>query len=153
MLTNKNSFLCSRVLNTILGGIMLLAGLTKAFDISMFSKEIAAIFDFFGLLFVLKFRCIIAFAIITFEFVLGFISIIGKAQAITTKLYLIVFSFFLIFTGYFSLFQPELLNSCGCFGQFINVPPLASFVKNVVFLFLAVLNYKLYIKERRRNNE
>ncbi|MCU0396438.1 MAG: DoxX family protein [Chitinophagaceae bacterium] len=62
---------------------------------------------------------------------------IGWAPRFTTRLLLVLITFFTFLTGY-ALFSGK-IKTCGCFGDCIPLLPIHSFIKDVVLLLMVIL--------------
>lgn len=82
---------------------------------------------------------------ITLEIVAGVALLIGwKRRAVVTGL-LVLIIFFTFLTAY--AFLSGKFKTCGCFGDCLPIPPLASFLKDILLLVLVIflLIYRRYI--------
>jgi hypothetical protein len=79
---------------------------------------------------------------ILLEIVLGFFLIMGAWTGLTLTLFLFIIIFFTFLTGFSHLTGK--VTDCGCFGDFIKLTPLQSFIKDIVLLliFLPLLKFK-----------
>lgn len=79
---------------------------------------------------------------ILLEIILGFFLIMGAWTGLTLTLFLLIIIFFTFLTGFSHLTGK--VTDCGCFGDFIKLTPLQSFIKDIVLLviFLPLLKFK-----------
>ncbi len=88
--------------------------------------------------------------LIALEFALGFLllqnNFIKKIILPISFLFLLIFSIYLIYTGYFVGDN----QNCGCFGTMIEISPTESLIKNIVLMIIAFFAYTK-IKNESKN--
>src|SRR6056297_567164 len=128
-----------RILRILTGLIFIFSGITKLISLDHFELYIYS-FKIFSL----NISFIISRLIISIEFILGLLLIIGlyrkKVWWLTMGL-LVAFSIFLLvllLLGY--------SGNCNCFGEVLKMEPLESLIKNIILLIplLFLLNQKPY---------
>ena len=127
-------------ISLILGIIFLSSGILKLWSLSSFSNEIAQYGDLLSIYELVKHRTFIAVVICLSEVVCGIISISQKYTALSDVLILCLTLLFMFITGYnYLLVDVESqVQSCNCFGDWIQLSPMISFIKTVVLLSFAL---------------
>ncbi len=157
MITNSRSVFSNAALTVvriIVGVLFVLSGLVKADDPLGLGYKMQEFFEIWntGLAassFLLA-RPLIAFfsflhqyslglsiAMITFEVLSGVALLVGWKPSRIVNLLLVLIVFFTFLTGY--AYTSGKFKNCGCFGDCIPITPLASFIKDLVLLFLILL--------------
>ena len=136
----------------LIGGLFIFSGVIKANDPLGFSYKLDEYFVEFGksiALFQWDFMmgATVYFSIIVcvLEIFVGAVLLLGLWRRITTTLLLLMIIFFGFLTFYSAYF--EVVQDCGCFGDFITLTPWESFFKNLImFAFILWLFFnKQYI--------
>jgi hypothetical protein len=135
--------LSKKILSYVLGGIFIFSGIAKLLSIDLFSIEISEyITEYLPLLSpFISWRMELSYVICFGELLIGAFSIFSNNKVMTVIL-LSVTSFFLYLTAANYMNPPPygMIESCGCFGEFIKFSAKASFYKSVVLWLLAVIN-------------
>lgn len=122
----------------VLGGVFMLSGVTKMVDpwgtITKIEAYLQAwsLADIFGRGLVLVGGCALA----TFEFVVGFLLATGSLRRSAAYMSALLMAFMLPLTAYIAIANP--VADCGCFGDFLVISNVATFLKNIVLTALAV---------------
>ncbi len=130
-----------KILSTLLGWVFLVSSISKAVNIPAFEYEILkwieAYFKFIG--FAWAFR--IAIAVCLIEFILAMSLIIKKQIKTSSLCCCVLLAAFTGLTGMNYFFPPNAgsIESCGCFGEFIHLNPLTSFMKSITLFCLAIV--------------
>lgn len=130
----------ANAISIFLGIIFLLSGMLKLWTISSFSGEIAQYGDLLAIYELVKYHTTIAVIVCLSEMVIGIISVTQK-YAMLSDLLTVCFAFlFMFITGYnYLLVDVESqVQSCNCFGDWIQLSPKISFIKTVVLLSFAL---------------
>ena len=119
------------------GGLFIFSGSVKAIDPLGTSYKIAEYFVEFGLGFLEPFT--LAFSVITIvmEVVLGVVLLLGYQMKLTSTLLLLLILFFTFLTGYTTVTGN--VTDCGCFGDFLKLEPIESFIKDLILLVFILL--------------
>lgn len=137
----------STALRIALGGCFILSGVMKAVNVYSFAQEIRLYIEAYMDTYFVQWTVEIAVMICSVEMITGLLALRKRYEPIVAVIFLGMMSFFVWLTG-INLFAPSLMGSiesCGCFGELVHFSPLASFVKSVVLLLMAGVNYKLLI--------
>lgn len=137
----------STALRITLGVCFILSGVMKAVNVYSFAQEIKLYIEAYMDTCFVQWTVEIAVVICSVEMITGLLALRKRYEPIVTMVFLALMSFFVWLTG-INLFYPSLMGSiesCGCFGELIHFSPLASFVKSIVLLLIAIANYKLLI--------
>lgn len=127
-----------QLLRLLTGGLFIFSGIIKANDPTGFSIKLSEYFAVFGTSFLDPLSLSLSIFICVVEIVLGVVLLLGVARnlVLTALMAMIVFFTFLTFySAYFNV-----VNDCGCFGDFIKLTPWESFTKDLILLvFIVVL--------------
>lgn len=130
--------------------VLVASGVLKSFNIYSFANEIALFADGYSMpSLIILWRTPIAIFICVFEMTLGAYSLLNhRFRKCIVWLFFFVFSAFLCLTGANYLFPPEngSVESCGCFGDFIPMNALGSFIKSIVLWIICIyllINYRM----------
>lgn len=137
----------STALRIALGVCFILSGVMKAVNVYSFAQEIRLYIEAYMDSYFVQWTVEIAVVNCVVEMITGMLALRKRYEPIVAVIFLGMMSFFVWLTG-INLFAPSLMGSiesCGCFGELIHFSPLASFVKSIVLLVMAVINYKLLI--------
>lgn len=127
-------------LRILIGAIFVFSGLVKGIDVwGVFYKiqDYLVAFDWKNLL---PYTNVATSIIPLFEFLFGFLLMIGTFRKWSVILLLALMGFMLPLSLYIAIFNP--VADCGCFGEAVVISNTATFVKNIfitlglVFLFL-----------------
>ena len=117
------------ILRLAIGGMFVTTAILKLFSLDEFELYIYS-FDIFNYLWCTFFaRCIIAF-----EFLLGFFLIIKFYYKYTWWLTMTTMVGFSLFLVYVAIFRND--SNCHCFGEFVELDPANSIIKNLITIVL-----------------
>ncbi len=128
-----------------IGSVFIIAAILKLFSIDEFEIYIFSynILTFLATTFVSR-------IIIAGEFILGAFLILKIYYDFTKKTILSILVLFTFFLTYTVIFRND--DNCHCFGEFIELNPLESIVKNIVIIaLLAATNMKGLHDKKKRN--
>lgn len=139
----------STALRIALGVCFILSGVMKAVNVYSFAQEIRLYIEAYMDMdtYFVQWTVEITVIICSVEMITGMLALRKRYEPIVAVIFIGMMSFFVWLTG-LNLFAPSLIGSiesCGCFGELIHFSPLASFVKSIVLLLIAIANYKLQI--------
>lgn len=139
-MSGKNKEKIRAALRITLGVCFILSGVMKAVNVYSFAQEIRLYMDAYIDSYFVKWTVEIAVLICAIEIITGLLALRKQYESIVAAVFFGMMSFFVWLTG-INLFYPSLMGSiesCGCFGELIHFSPLASFVKSVVLLVMAI---------------
>lgn len=122
----------------LLGAVFIISGVSKMVDPIGFAIKISAylaawdLTGFFAPGLILMGGCILS----TFEFVTGILLATGSLRRSSALGALLLMCVMLPLTAYIALANP--VDDCGCFGDFLIISNVATFLKNVVLFALAL---------------
>lgn len=128
--------LLSRILT---GAIFIFSGFVKAVDPKGGAIKISEYLEVIGIHNSDSIGLILAIALSTVEFILGFHLVLGlkiKQVALPTLLFMGAFT---IITLFIALFEP--VSDCGCFGDAIKLSNWETFIKNIIILPFSLVVY------------
>ncbi|MGE5943153.1 MAG: BT_3928 family protein [Flavobacteriales bacterium] len=124
----------------LVGALFIFSGVIKLNDPLGFSYKLQEFFtpDVLNLPFLEPYALLIAVFVVVFEVVLGVFLLIGYKPKFTVWSLLIMIVFFTFLTFYAWYFDK--VKDCGCFGDFLKLKPVESFIKDVILLvFILIL--------------
>ncbi|WP_100612460.1 BT_3928 family protein [Confluentibacter lentus] len=124
----------------LVGALFIFSGFIKLNDPLGFSYKLQEFFtpDVLNLPFLEPYALLIAVFVVVFEVVLGVFLLIGYKPKFTVWSLLIMIVFFTFLTFYAWYFDK--VKDCGCFGDFLKLKPVESFIKDVILLvFILIL--------------
>lgn len=123
----------------LVGGLFIFSGLIKLNDPIGMSYKLQEYFsaDVLNLPFFEPYALIIAIMVVVFEVVLGVFLLIGYKPKFTVWSLLLLIVFFTFLTFYAWYFDK--VKDCGCFGDFLKLKPIESFIKDLVLLVLILV--------------
>src|SRR4029079_3908122 len=125
------------VISRILVGILFIfSGLVKAIDPLGLSYKMQEFFDLWHMTQFNNHTLWLSVLMIAFEIIAGAALLLGWQMRIFSWLLLLLILFFTFLTGY--AFLSGQFKNCGCFGDCIPIPPLTSFLKDLVLTALIV---------------
>lgn len=124
----------SRVL---VGALFIFSGFIKANDPLGFAYKMEEYFTVFGTEFLKPASIYFSITACVLEMFVGALLLLGVWRKLTTTLLLILIIFFGFLTFYSAYFQ--VVQDCGCFGEFLKLTPWESFYKNILLLILIVI--------------
>lgn len=123
----------------LLGIMFIVSASTKSMDLFAFSSKIKEYLIIFGLEFSDSLYELSALFIIGLEFIIGLLILNGITKPLVYRFAMVILLFF---SGVTLIVAVDgTMDSCGCFGNVMNLPPWQSFVKNVVLLIILILAY------------
>ncbi|WP_111308358.1 BT_3928 family protein [Confluentibacter sediminis] len=132
----------------LVGALFIFSGFIKLNDPLGFSYKLQEFFtpDVLNLPFLEPYALGIAVFVVIFEVVLGVFLLIGYKPKFTVWSLLLMIVFFTFLTFYAWYFDK--VKDCGCFGDFLKLKPVESFIKDVILLvFILILFFGVtYIK-------
>ncbi len=135
-------------ISIVLSIIFIISGILKSFNIKSFSTEISLFteaYSFPSWFILLRYE--LAITICIAEIILGTITLTtNNNKKLYSLAYVIFMTFFLLLTGlnYYAPSAYGSIESCGCFGDFIHISPMWSFIKCCI-LWVAALYVFFYI--------
>ncbi|WP_100615994.1 BT_3928 family protein [Confluentibacter citreus] len=124
----------------LVGALFIFSGFIKLNDPLGFSYKLEEFFstDVLNIPFLQPYALLIAVFVVVFEVVLGVFLLIGYKPKFTVWSLLIMIVFFTFLTFYAWYFDK--VKDCGCFGDFLKLKPVESFIKDVILLvFILIL--------------
>lgn len=147
----------ANVFRFLVGGLFIFSGFVKIVDpigtaikmekyFHVFSENIASFFDAF-----VPAAMFLSIFMVSLEIVLGVALIVLFRIRTTAWLLLIMIIYFTILTFYTHLTGEP--TDCGCFGDFMKLTPLTSFLKDVVLLgmIVVIFSYRKHFKSESDN--
>lgn len=125
------------VVRIAVGLLFIFSGLVKANDPLGLSYKMQEFFEAWGWQGLDVLALPMAYLMNIFEVLAGVALIVGYAMPLFSWLLLLLMLFFAFLTGYATLSGK--FRSCGCFGDCLPIPPMASFLKDLVLLILIVV--------------
>ena len=125
-------FKVKNIINIGVGGVFIIAAILKLISIDEFEIYIYSfnIFSFLVTSFVSR-------LIIAGEFILGLFLILKIYYRFTRKAILSILFVFTLFLIYAAIFRND--DNCHCFGEFVELNPIESIVKNIVVIILLLV--------------
>lgn len=123
----------------LVGALFIFSGFIKLNDPLGFSYKLEEFFstDVLNLPFLEPYALLIAVFVVIYEVVLGVFLLIGYKPKFTVWSLLIMIVFFTFLTFYAWYFDK--VKDCGCFGDFIKLKPVESFIKDLILLVLILI--------------
>lgn len=123
----------------LVGALFIFSGFIKLNDPLGFSYKLQEFFtpDVLNLPFLEPYALLIAVFVVVYEVVLGVFLLIGYKPKFTVWSLLVMIVFFTFLTFYAWYFDK--VKDCGCFGDFMKLKPVESFLKDVVLLVLILI--------------
>ncbi len=130
----------------LVGALFIFSGFIKANDPDGFAYKLEEYFNVFGTQFLSPISIYISILACILEVFVGIMLLIGLWRNFTTWLLLFMILFFSFLTFYSAYF--EVVQDCGCFGDFLKLTPWESFGKNAILLALILILFlnKTYIE-------
>ncbi len=119
-----------------------LSAVVKLDDPIGFGIKLGDYFDVFHLSFLKPTALFQSFVILIVEFVIAIFLMFNLYKQWTYRVLIAMIVFFTLLTGVSAIFN--VVQDCGCFGDFIKLSPWTSFMKDVVILIMS-----LYITKRQ----
>jgi len=123
----------------LVGGLFIFSGLIKLNDPLGFSYKLQEYFspDVLNIPFLEPYALGISIFVVVLEVVLGVFLLIGYKPKFTVWSLFAMIVFFTFLTFYAWYF--EKVKDCGCFGDFLKLKPVESFIKDLILLALIVV--------------
>ena len=123
----------------LVGGLFIFSGLIKLNDPLGFSYKLQEYFseDVLNLPFLEPYALAISVFVVVLEVVLGIFLLIGYKPKFTVRSLFAMIVFFTFLTFYAWYFDK--VKDCGCFGDFLPMKPIESFIKDLILLGLIVV--------------
>ncbi|MGB1308405.1 MAG: BT_3928 family protein [Oceanihabitans sp.] len=123
----------------LVGGLFIFSGLIKLNDPLGFSYKLLEYFseDVLNLPALEPYALAISVFVVVVEVVLGIFLLIGYKPKFTVWSLFAMIVFFTFLTFYAWYFDK--VKDCGCFGDFLPMKPIESFIKDLVLLFLIII--------------
>ena len=121
----------------IVGLVFIFSGFVKAVDPLGFAYKFSDYLDAWNIEFFSSLALPLAVFLITLEFVVGIVILLGIRIKFFSWILLILSSFFFLLTLYIAIFNP--VTDCGCFGDFLIISNWHTFFKNVILLALTIV--------------
>ena len=131
---------CSKFINIGIGSVFIIAAILKLIAIDEFEIYI---YSFDVLSFLLT--TFVSRIIIIGEFVLGLFLILKINYRFVWKISLVILILFTLFLTYAAIFRQD--SNCHCFGEFVELNPLESIVKNLILILLLLLSQRSALPE------
>lgn len=142
---------CMRtIIRYMLAVCFLLSGLLKIFSLRAFEQEVQLYGDAYIGEWIRDFSFEIAVLVCAMEIIAAVIALLRKLPMLTGIVFVVLLSLFVYLTD-INLFFPSITGSietCGCFGEFIHFTPLASFLKSVTLITMAIIYLCLILPHR-----
>lgn len=116
-------------LRMMIGSVFVIAAILKLFSIDEFEIYIYS-FDIFSFLV----TTFVSRLLIAGEFILGLLLILKINYKFTSRATVIILILFTLFLVYTAIFRND--DNCYCFGEFVELNPLESIIKNVILIAL-----------------
>jgi len=138
------------IIRIFTGIVFVVSGFVKAVDPVGFSFKLEEYFSpsVLNIPFLEKFALHIAIIVVSVEFVLGILLLIGLWIRKVLFALLIICIFFAFLTFYSAYFN--VVTDCGCFGDALKLTPWMSFLKDIVLMALIILMIDMYKNDRYR---
>ncbi len=121
----------------LVGALFIFSGFIKANDPLGFAYKMEEYFTVFGTEFLKPASIYFSITACVLEMFVGALLLLGVWRKLTTTLLLILIIFFGFLTFYSAYFQ--VVQDCGCFGEFLKLTPWESFYKNMLLFVLIVI--------------
>lgn len=139
-----------RISDWILGVILLVSGTSKIIDLSRTSVKIQEYANIFGIHTTSSWTDILSYLLVFIEICIGISLLIEKTGYLIRIANFFLFLFFSIITAK-SIFNAE-IEDCGCFGEFIQLNPIESSIKNFIATFAALYSLLIAVKKTKLIN-
>lgn len=128
------------ILRQFVGWIFILSGWLKGIDVYGCGLRTAAIVDAFGLSGIAGMVQATCVAVSSFEMLLGLCLVCRLWVRVTSMSALLLMLCFTVLTAAMAMLPDGAIETCGCFGELVSLPPLPTFLKNLVLLALVAWN-------------
>lgn len=123
----------------LIGAVFVMAGVFKLLDPVGAGLVMEDYFKFFHIQFLDPIAKALATLLALFETIVGSALITGVWRRLTAIVTSIMLAFFTVLTLILAIFNPPM--DCGCFGEFIHLTNLQTFLKNLILLALAAIAF------------
>ena len=150
-MSNLKPSVMEYVVFSLIGFILLLSSFLKSVNIASFTQEARQYINMYLPDFLSKWSYGITISVCMLELVVGIIAITGLYRTVINIIFVVLFSLFIYLTGMNAFFFSDYfgsIDSCGCFGELIHLPPKVSFLKSAVLWLTAVV---LVLMDLRKN--
>lgn len=117
------------ILRIVIGAVFILSGFVKGIDPWGSVIKISEYFTVWGLDIPRSLIACAAFALGAYEFVWGFLLLLGCYRRVSVWALSAMMAFMLPLTLYIAIASP--VDDCGCFGDFLIISNTATFIKNL----------------------
>ncbi len=117
------------ILRIVIGAVFILSGFVKGIDPWGSVIKISEYFTMWGLDIPRSLIACAAFALGAYEFVWGFLLLLGCYRRVSVWALSAMMAFMLPLTLYIAIASP--VDDCGCFGDFLIISNTATFIKNL----------------------
>lgn len=131
----------------VLAALFIFSGLAKAVNPFGLSVQLGEYFSAMHLPFFAPTAPIFAILLPALETLLGFMLLTNLCKRVSAWAVMLFMSFFTLLTLWIVIYSP--VKDCGCFGDLLKISNMATFIKNIVFLALAI---HLFVTTRRDNS-
>ena len=138
------SKLLLRFVKNFIGVFLIFSAVVKLVDPIGFSIKLDEYFDEFSIPFLQPLSLFLSIVVLVFEFVLGVALLFNSGKKFVYHIALLLMLFFTVLTGASAIFN--VVQDCGCFGDFLKLSPWTSFAKDIV---LTVLLLWLFINRKK----
>lgn len=136
ILKKSKSFVIALLKNWV-GTFFIFSAVVKLVDPVGFSIKLGDYFDVFNMPFLKPIAQFLSFFILVLELIIGVALLFNAKKKLTYFFLLGMIIFFTILTGVSHIFN--VVQDCGCFGDFLKITPLTSFIKDLILLGVILL--------------
>ncbi len=136
VLKKSKSFIIALLKNWV-GTFFIFSAVVKLVDPVGFSIKLTDYFNVFRMPFLKPLSQFLSFFILVLELVVGVALLVNAKKKLTYFFLLGMIIFFTILTGVSHIFG--VVQDCGCFGDFLKISPLTSFIKDLILLGVILL--------------
>ena len=137
------------VVRLSVGLVFLLSGWLKGVDVYGCGLRTAAIADAFGFGVPAGLAQAACVVVSSFELLLGLCLVCRLRVRVASVAALLLMACFTALTAAMAVLPEGAIETCGCFGELVSLPPLPTFLKNVVLLALAAWNCRVAWRARQ----
>lgn len=112
------------------------SAVVKLVDPVGFSIKLNDYFDVFNLSFLKPTSLFLSFVLLVMEFSVAILLLFNISKTVAYSLLLAMMVFFTFLTGVSAIFN--VVQDCGCFGDFLKVSPWTSFIKDIILLIMSI---------------
>ncbi len=132
----------SDIMRMLLSVILIISSILKLISLNSFTNTVRMFVEAYFSSFDNGTLIVLSFCICFYEIIIGVIGLIDRLKMLSLALLFITFFGFTLVTG-INLFYPSSLGpirDCNCFGNFLSLSPIGTFVKSVILLFLSLFS-------------